>query len=63
MIPLYLQPMNSEIVLLPDINPYPLQYELLAKLLPVLAKLLDELPYPPVTYRISNSLMNNPYPP
>ena len=39
--------MNAEIVLLPDINPYPLQYELLAKLLPVLDKLLDEHPYPP----------------
>ena len=39
--------MNAEIVLLPDINPYPFQYELLAKLLPVLDKLLDENPYPP----------------
>ena len=38
--------MNAEIVLLPDINPYPFRYELLAKLLPVLVKLLDEHPYP-----------------
>ena len=40
--------MNAEIVLLPDINPYLLRYELLAQLLPVLVKLLDELPYPPL---------------